>query len=104
MIRVTALYPNKDDARFDFDYYLNKHIPMAAEKLGAKMVRAEVDKGVAGGEPGSPPPFVAVAHLFFESIEDFQSVFAEVGGELMADVPNYTNIEPVFQISEVQDL
>ena len=27
MLRCTGLYPNKEGAKFDFDYYLAKHIP-----------------------------------------------------------------------------
>jgi hypothetical protein len=30
MQRVTVIYPNKTDAKFDFDYYMKKHIPFVA--------------------------------------------------------------------------
>ena len=57
MIRVTALYPNKPDAKFDFDYYLNKHAKMFVEKLAPfGLVKAEIDKGIGGMQAGSPPP------------------------------------------------
>ena len=56
MIRVTALYPNKPDANFDFDYYLNKHAKMFVEKLAPfGFVKAEIDRGIGGIQPGSPP-------------------------------------------------
>jgi uncharacterized protein (TIGR02118 family) len=39
--------------------------------------------------------------IVFNSIEDFQKSFGAIGNEIMADVPNYTNIEPQMQISEI---
>lgn len=102
MIRVTVLYPNKPDAKFDHDYYVNKHVKMANEKLASMgLVKAEVDKGIGGLQPGSPPPYVTIAYMVFNSIEDFQKALGVHGDELMADVPNFTNIEPQMQISEI---
>jgi hypothetical protein len=34
-------------------------------------------------------------------VEDFQKGMAAHGQELMADIPNYTNIPPTIQISEI---
>lgn len=103
MIRVLVLYPQTEGARFDHDYYEGKHIPFLREKLGPLgMIRAEVDRGVAGAS-GPPAPYVAAAHLIFETAEQFQKAFESVAGELMADIPNYTDIEPQIQISEMVD-
>ena len=102
MIRVTVLYPNKPGAKFDYDYYINKHMKMVNEKFGPMgLVKSEVDKGVGGMGAGSPPPYVALGHMVFNSIEDFQKANAAHGGDLAADIPNFTNIEPQFQISEI---
>lgn len=103
MIRVSVFYPQTEGARFDHDYYARKHMPLVREKLEPfGIVRAEVDRGVAGG-PGEPAPFVAAGHLIFDSLDQFQQAFASVGAELMADIPNYTDIEPQFQLSEIVD-
>jgi uncharacterized protein (TIGR02118 family) len=102
MIRVTILYPNKPDAKFDYDYYVNKHVKTANEKFARMgMVKAEIDKGISGMQAGSPPPYVAMGHMVFNSIEDFQKAFEVYGDETAADGPNYTNIEPQIQISEI---
>jgi hypothetical protein len=37
MIKVSVLYPNKEGSKFDLGYYLNSHIPMVQEKLGASL-------------------------------------------------------------------
>lgn len=102
MIRVSVLYPMGEGKRFDVAYYMQKHMPLVRERLGgAGLVRAEVDKGVAGGAPGAPAPFVYIAQLYFNSVADFQKAIGTHGKEIMGDVPNYTNIQPQVQISEI---
>jgi uncharacterized protein (TIGR02118 family) len=61
-----------------------------------------VEHGIGGMSPGSAPPFLAMGHLYFESIEAFQSSFGPHTNEIVADVPNYTNVQPAIQVSEVK--
>jgi len=102
VIIVSVLYPNGADARFDLDYYLRRHMPMVQQRLGKPLRRVAVEHGLAGGGPGEPAPFLALAHLHFDSLEAFQSAFEPHAGPILADVPNYTNTRPVIQISEVK--
>jgi uncharacterized protein (TIGR02118 family) len=102
MIKVSVFYPKEEGKKFDMEYYCNKHIPMVQEKLGTACKGAAIDQGLGGGEPGSPPTYVAMVHLSFDSIEAFQTAYAPHAETIMADVPNYTDIQPVFQISEVK--
>ena len=52
--------------------------------------------------PGSRPAYTAMGHLYFESLDAFQAGFAQHGQTFMADVRNYTDIEPQIQISDVK--
>ncbi|HVW67653.1 MAG TPA: EthD family reductase [Steroidobacteraceae bacterium] len=100
MIRVTVLYPNSPTATFDMAYYTSKHLPMVRQKTKTcKGIAAE--KGVSGGAPGSKPTYIAIGQLLFDSVESFQSGFGPVATEILADIPNYTNTQPVIQISEI---
>ena len=101
MIKVNVMYPHKDGGRFDHAYYRDRHMPMVAEKLGAACKGWSVDRGLAGGAPGSPPPFVATCAILFDSVESFQAAFGPHAKAIMADVPNYTDIAPTMQVSEV---
>jgi uncharacterized protein (TIGR02118 family) len=101
MIRVSVLYPNTEGKRFDQDYFANKHISMIVDKVGPAMERCEIDKGLAGMPPGQPAPFVAAVHMFFDSVDSFQGAFGAHTGAIMSDIPNYTDIMPTIQISEV---
>ena len=102
MIKVSVLYPNRPGAKFDMTYYCEKHIPMVQQKLGAACKRVAVEHGTAGMAPGSPPAFIAMGHLYCDSVAAFQTAFAPHAQAIMADIPNYTDIEPMIQISEVK--
>src|SRR3989442_466365 len=102
MVRITVLYPAGEGKKFDHDYFVRKHLALVRERLGKfGLVRTEADKGVAGGAPGAPAPYVAVAHVYFNRVADFQKGMGEHGKEIMGDIPNYTNIQPQVQISEI---
>jgi uncharacterized protein (TIGR02118 family) len=101
MIKVTVLYPNSPGVRFDHDYYRDRHMPLVKTRMGEACRFYTVDKGLAGGAPGSAAPYVGMCHIYCESVEAFQSGFGPHAKEIAADLPNYTNVAPVVQISEV---
>lgn len=102
MIRVTVLYPNGDDATFDMDYYRDNHMKMVAESLNSFGLRKTgIESGIAGMGPDAPAPFIASGFLEFDSISDFEKGFEAHGEKILADIPNYTNIQPSIQISEI---
>lgn len=102
MIKVSVLYPHQEGGSFDMEYYCNKHVPMARNKLGAACRGISVEQGLGGATPGTPPAFVAMGHLLFDSVEAFQAAFAPHAAAIMGDIPNYTTLQPVIQISEVK--
>jgi uncharacterized protein (TIGR02118 family) len=102
LIRFTVMYPNTPGSAFDMAYYCSRHFALLREKLGAALKGCGVDEGIAGGEPGSPAPYRAIGHLLFESVEAFQAAFGPHEQAIVSDIPNYTNIEPTVQISEVK--
>ena len=102
MVKVSVLYPNKSGAKFDMNYYLASHLPMVRNKLGAALKGMSADQGLGGGQPGAPATYIAMAHMLFDSVESFQNSFGPQAKEIMADVPNYTDIEPIVQVSEVK--
>lgn len=102
MITVNILYPNKPGSRFDFYYYLEKHMPLSLEKLGGALRGASVEQGITGVPQGTPAPYIAQCHLRFDSAEAFLTAFMPHAELLQGDMKNYTDIEPVIQISEVR--
>jgi uncharacterized protein (TIGR02118 family) len=75
MIKVSVLYPNREGAKFDIAYYCNRHIPLVQRLLGSALKGASVDHGISGEGPGTPAPYLAMGHLLFDSVQDFQKSF-----------------------------
>ncbi|WP_426357482.1 EthD family reductase [Pseudocolwellia sp. HL-MZ19] len=100
MIRVAVIYPNKQDRKFDINYYINNHMPLVVKKYTPYgLINAEIDSAkVKAGKQGAP--YIAIGYMIFESTKLFMQAFQAVGNELMADVVNFTDIEPEIQISE----
>lgn len=101
MTKVTILYPNGEGKTFDMDYYANKHMPMVASILGDSLKLLEIDKGMAGRTPDEPIPYLAIGYLYFDQLSAYQNSFGPNAEKIVSDIPNYTNVQPVIQISQV---
>jgi uncharacterized protein (TIGR02118 family) len=106
MVMISMLYPNKNGAKFDLEYYINIHMPMSIERLSthAGFKGVSVVRGIAGGMPSSEPAYVAMCQYLFDTLEDFLAAFNPHAALLQSDMVNYTDIEPIIQISAVEIL
>jgi len=102
MITVNVLYPNTDGSKFDMSYYLATHIPMVRRLLGNALKGCVVEQGLGGGGPGSKAEFAALCHLRFDSVEAFQKAFGPNAAAIQNDMANYTNVQPVIQVSDIK--
>ncbi len=102
MIKVSVFYSNEEGKSFDINYYCNKHMPMVRQILGGSCINAAVEQGIAGGTPGSKATYIAMGHFYFDTVDAFISSFTPHSSTIMGDIPNFTNITPVMQISEVK--
>ena len=104
MIRVSVMYPNQEGKKFDHEYYATIHFDLVKQHFNPHgLVSCAVDTGLGGGAPGSSAPFISIGNLMFNNMEDFQAAMA-VAEPVMADIVNFTDIEPQIQISEINEL
>jgi uncharacterized protein (TIGR02118 family) len=103
MFNISSLYLKKEGYHFDFDYYLNTHMPRSIELLsGAKgFCKVSVERGISFEEQGIEATYVAMCHYYFDTMENFMAAFIPNAEELEGDIVNYTNIDPVIQINSV---
>jgi len=94
MFNVTILYPKTDDSTFDIDYYKSTHMPMLVDALGD----ACQSWGAAKVSSGK---YEAFGWALVDSLDAFNAAMAAHGAEIIADVPNYTNVQPEIVIGEV---
>ena len=102
MIKVSVLYPNTPGVHFDFGYYCTQHMDIVRKCLGEACKAIAVDQGLASAAPNTPAPFIAMGHLYFDSVDSFQQSFAAHAERIMGDLPNFTDSQPLVQISEVK--
>ncbi|WP_428035367.1 EthD family reductase [Amphritea sp.] len=102
MIKVSVMYPNTPDVTFDIDYYCNTHFSLVARLLGPALKSVAVEYGLTGAAPEEEPAFIAMGHMTFDSLAAFYAAYGPHVTELKADVPNFTNVKSVVQISEIK--
>ena len=101
-VKVSVYYPNTAGKHFDVEYYRDSHMVLVDKLLKPYgLLETGIEKGLAGGEPNQPAPYVCIGFMTYNSVEDFQKGFEVHAPELFADVPNFTDIEPVIQIGEI---
>ena len=103
MYKVSVMYPNREGAAFDFEYYRTTHMGLVNKHLKSYgLVKTGVDKGISGGGD-HPAPYICIGHLYFETRDGYEKGIAEVGSMLRGDIPNFTTITPIRLISEILD-
>jgi len=104
MFKVAVLYPNGEDKTFDMDYYEKTHMPMVAGFLGKNLKFYEIDKGIAGRTPNDKVPFMVIGYFYISDVAEYNKAIAQNRDAVLSDFKNYTNIQPVVQISEIKQL
>lgn len=104
MVNICSLYPKKEGRRFDFEYYLKVHMPMSVERLSgaAGFKGLSVERGVSLDIPKIESSYFAMCHYYFDSLENFMAAFIPHADVLQGDIKNYTDVEPIIQINEVE--
>jgi uncharacterized protein (TIGR02118 family) len=98
---VTVMYPVGPGQKFDVDYYLKKHMPLVeARWTSLGLTKWQVLKGV-GSPTGAPATYHIIATLDFPSVEAFGAAVQKHGGEVMGDIPNFTDTQPTIQFNDV---
>ena len=96
MINVSVMYPNRPGH--------NSICPTTAPLtyrsrtlVGTALLDVVVEEGIAGMGPDLRPPFIALGHLYFESVDSFQTAMGPHLAQIQADIPNYTTSSPPFR-------
>jgi uncharacterized protein (TIGR02118 family) len=101
MTCVTILYANGEGKTFDMDYYVKTHMPLVKSLCGDALKLIEIDKGVGGAAPDAAAPYLGIGYLYFDSVEAYRTAMGPNRDSIRADIPKFTNIVPVIQVSEV---
>ncbi len=101
MYCLTVTYPKSETSHFDYDYYLEKHIPLCAEAFAGNGFLGTVLRTNQGSGPGSADLNYASIDLLFESAENLGAALQAGGQVVTADVANYTDARPTMVFSDI---
>lgn len=98
---ITVLYENVDDATFDLDYYMAKHMPLVEAKFKPFGIKSWRVLQAVGTASGGKPRYSIIVNLEFDTADQFKAAVAAEGGPVFGDVPNFSNKEPVVVIADL---
>lgn len=105
MFRITITYPSTAGAPFDWDYYMNNHLPLA---VGTSMRHSGLNFSDADRPVNKETPDDAVCMVHFDSedsMRNFCNFFIEGhpdSEKIGADEINYTTIPPGMTAGECE--
>ena len=101
MATLSVVYPRASGTRFDYEYYQDKHLPLVGQRwAGAGLVGGEALLGKTAPD-GSDPPYFAIGIIHFESMDTLKAALSgEHAPEIIGDIRNFTDAQPVLQINE----
>jgi uncharacterized protein (TIGR02118 family) len=98
MVLLSVLYPKTSESTFDLDYYLQTHIPRVKSRWsGMGLQRVDLVQGTAEVS-GGVPPYELMAQLTFLTEDALNQALARHGQEILGDIPNFTNVQPLMQV------
>ena len=101
MIRITLIYRDSEGAHFDLDYYVNQHVEMSKRLLSdCGLFSIEVQRRVRTLD-GGELDVLCISHVDFKTEDGLSKALKIHGADLMADFPNYTNIDPDIYVCRV---
>jgi uncharacterized protein (TIGR02118 family) len=101
MIILSVLYPKTTESKFDVDYYLETHIPLVRSRWsGMGLQKVDLIHGAAALD-GGMPTYEVIGQLTFESEESLGRALRQYGSEIIADIPKFTDVQPIIQTCKV---
>ena len=98
---ITVLYENVEDATFNLDYYMAKHMPLVEARFKPFGIKGWRVLKAAGTPFGGKPLYSIIANLEFDTADQFRSAVAAEGEIVFGDVPNFSNKEPFVVIGDL---
>ena len=96
MPTVSVIYPRREGATFDFDYFRTKHLPEVGKAFKPfGLGYASVLRGEQTIDGGAPAFFVTTILSFPTEDAARKAAASKEGQALAADFPNFTSATPV---------
>lgn len=102
MFKLTIMYPASESGRFNFDYYIEHHMPLSLKLQGDAVKSVLVERGYESSMPEVSMKYVAICHFTYDTEQAFLDAFLPNAEILQGDIAEFTDIEPVIQFSTIE--
>lgn len=89
-VTLQVLYPRTEGTTFDTGYYVDTHLPLVGEHMGAHIASTLVTCAEEGD-------YFAIATLVFEDAAAREAGLAQAE-PVLANIPKFTNTTPIMQM------
>lgn len=94
---LQVIYPADETTKFDFDYYMAKHMMVVGSAIGPLIEGTVIVKGQVG--PEGELTHHAIATIMFRSAEDFDAAMKAIK-PAVDDIPNFYSGRPQMVFGE----
>ncbi len=98
MVTLSVLYPKNATSTFDHAYYRDTHTPLVQSRFAPESLT--ILHGLPGPD-GSAPTYELIALISFSSPDQLNAALSTHGAEVVGDIANFTNVQPVIQVNTV---
>jgi uncharacterized protein (TIGR02118 family) len=98
---MTILYPAGEGITFDADYYRDNHLATIMRLYGKSISRFELRRVVPAPAGAPAVPYSAAINIWIANLDAFAAGNAQHGPTLVADVPHFTNSQPIIQYDKI---
>jgi uncharacterized protein (TIGR02118 family) len=99
---VTVLFPNEPDAKYDFNCYISKHMPLIQERWGKYGVESWSATQFTDELDGLASPYAFGSIVEWDDQSQVKIAFAGPNvADIMGDVSNLSNKHAVFLLGKV---
>jgi hypothetical protein len=113
MYVARIVYPSSETGTFDLEHYRTVHSPLGLgllrKHVDVEPFRWDLDTNSRSPFPGATPAYQCASSLYFRTeaeADRFIALFGveEAAGQLMADIPKFTDVEPQITVCEVEEI
>lgn len=101
---TTLLYPYKEGARWDGDYYRDHHMPLIMQLLGSDAIKRFEVRKAAVATNGARPGFFGTVGIYVNDQQKFAAAAAINSQEMNKDVANFSSQAPLGLQTEIYGL
>lgn len=99
---ITVVFPNDLDANYNIEYYISSHMPLIERHWKKFGVKSWSVTKFTPGLDGNQPLYAFGSTVYWDNNARIKEAFeSPETAEIMGDVPNFSNKQPIFLLGRI---